>query len=508
MCTLSHSSGLSVLVLVLLLAVPAGATDGSVYARPDLDKVDAARVAAITAAATDFSKAEPFEAMQAGASTSVDAVNDKAFSHVSDNLGIVDRDRFLLGNALFRKLWVSSPSSTLASDGLGPLFNARSCESCHIGDGRGHPPDEAGDATSFLVRLARPAVTEAERQALANHALLNFPDPVYGSQLQDRSVSGLAAEGHIAVSYTDQTVLLAGGETVNLRKPSVSVENLAYGPLDTATSLSGRIAQPMIGLGLIEAIHPSDLERLADPDDLNRDGISGRLSQVKGDDGTLVPGRFGWKAQNATVRQQTAAAFLGDIGISTSASPDPYGDCTLEQRACRALATGVQPRLGAQEAPDPVLDLVSLYSENLAVPARRKASFAETLKGKQLFYEAGCTSCHTPKFVTRRDAANPAQSFQLIWPYSDFLLHDMGPDLADGQDVGTASGSEWRTPPLWGIGLTQTVSGHGFYLHDGRARNLTEAIVWHDGEAKKARNQFVNMQQEDRNSLIRFLESL
>ncbi len=494
--------------LVLLLGLTAGATAGDLYSRPDLGKADAARVAAMTAPATDFSKAEPFEALQAGASTSVDAVNDKAFSHVSDNLGQKDRDGFLLGNALFRKLWVSSPSSTRASDGLGPLFNARSCESCHIRDGRGHPPDETGDATSFLVRLARPAVTADERRALSDHDVLNFPDAVYGHQLQDRAISGLAAEGHAVVAYTDSSVLLAGGETISLRKPTISVAGLAYGPLGTTTSLSGRIAQPMIGLGLIEAIHPADLQRLADPDDRNRDGISGRLSLVKDEDGALVPGRFGWKAQNATVRQQTAAAFSDDIGISTSARPDPYGDCTPEQSGCLAQATGVQPGLGAQEAPDPVLDLVTLYAQNLAVPARRRASFSETLKGKQLFYETGCSTCHTPKFVTGRDAANPARAFQLIWPYSDFLLHDMGPDLADGQPVGTASGSEWRTPPLWGIGLTETVSGHGFYLHDGRARSLGEAIAWHGGEAKKARNRFVNMQQEDRNSLIRFLESL
>jgi CxxC motif-containing protein (DUF1111 family) len=508
MYALKPCSGPPGLALVLLLAFAAEATGGDLYARPDLSMADAARVVATTTPAVDFSQAEPFEAMQAGASTSVDAVNSKAFSHVSDNLGPKDRDRFLLGNALFRKLWVSSPSSTQASDGLGPLFNARSCESCHIGDGRGHPPDEAGDATSFLVRIARPAVTEAERQALLAHDLLNFPDAVYGHQLQDRAVSGLAAEGHADVSYTESTVLLAGGETVHLRKPTLRVAGLAYGPMGAQTSLSGRIAQPMIGLGLIEAIHPADLERLADPDDRDSDGISGRLSQVKGDDGRPVAGRFGWKAQNATVRQQTAAAFSSDIGISTSASPDPYGDCTAEQRACRLQATGVQPGLGKEEAPDPVLDLVTLYSENLAVPARRKASFPETLKGKKLFYEAGCTSCHSPKFVTRRDAANPAQAFQLIWPYSDFLLHDMGPDLADGQQVGTATGSEWRTPPLWGIGLTKTVSGDSYYLHDGRARSLSEAIVWHDGEAKKARNHFVNMQQEDRNSLIQFLESL
>jgi len=172
------------------------------------------------------------------------------------------------------------------------------------------------------------------------------------------------------------------------------------------------------------------------------------------------------------------------------------------------MPTGVQPRLGDTEAPDPVMELVTFYSQNLAVPARRNFSEPEVLRGKEVFYETGCTGCHTPKFVTRRDAPNKAQSFQLIWPYSDFLLHDMGEGLADGQRVGEASGTEWRTPPLWGIGLTKRVNGHTFFLHDGRARNLTEAILWHDGEASIARETFAALPKADRDALVAFLESL
>ena len=265
----------------------------------------------------------------------------------------------------------------------------------------------------------------------------------------------------------------------------------------------------MIGLGLIQAIHEADILALADPDDKDGDGISGKAAVTRDPvSGDPVLGRFGWKAQNATVRHQSAEAFAGDIGISTPEVNRSHGDCTDSQAACLALPVGVQPRLGDTEAPDPVLDLVTFYSENLAVPARRKASFAETLGGKKLFYEAGCTGCHTPKFVTRRDAGNKAHAFQLIWPYSDFLLHDMGEGLADGQPVGLATGSEWRTPPLWGIGLTQTVSGHTFFLHDGRARNLTEAILWHGGEAAAARDRFAAMAKSDRDALLAFLESL
>ena len=302
---------------------------------------------------------------------------------------------------------------------------------------------------------------------------------------------------------------LADGTVISLRKPTYSVSGLAYGDLHPQTTLSPRIANPMIGLGMIEAIHPADIYALADPDDGNGDGISGRVAQVReAQTAAIKIGRFGWKAQNATVRTQSAEAFAGDIGISTPDVPASFGDCTKAQAACRGFPTGVQPRLGETEAPDPVLDIVTFYAENLAVPARRNVSDPKVLRGKQLFYESGCAACHTPKFVTRRDAANPAQSFQLIWPYSDFLLHDMGEGLADGQSVGVANGREWRTPPLWGIGHTQLVSGHTFFLHGGRARNLLEAVLWHAGEAENSRKNVQNMSKADRKALIHFLESL
>jgi CxxC motif-containing protein (DUF1111 family) len=164
--------------------------------------------------------------------------------------------------------------------------------------------------------------------------------------------------------------------------------------------------------------------------------------------------------------------------------------------------------LGDTEAPSPVLDLVTVYTENLSVPARRNVDAPDVLRGKQIFYDSGCATCHTPKFVTRRNADDPLHSFQLIWPYSDFLLHDMGDGLADGQQVGDATGKEWRTQPLWGIGLTGAVNGNEFYLHDGRARSPTEAILWHGGEAQKARDAFAALQKSDRQALLTFLESL
>lgn len=495
----------------LALLVPAAAQQlpGVSDVRDDLTEKDLARVRAITTPTTDFGKPEQFELMQGGAATSRKRINADSFSQFSANITFEEESTFKLGNAIFRKNWVSSPSSTQASDGLGPLFNARACQSCHLKDGRGHPPEGKADATSMFLRLAREAETEEEKQAVAAHKVLNFPDPVYGTQLQDLAVPGLVSEGRMRIDYEEVPVTLDDGTIVSLRKPAYSVENLGYGPLDTRTTLSPRIANPMIGLGLVEQIHPADILANADPDDADGDGISGKASIVRDTlTGELTLGRFGWKAQTATIRQQSADALAGDIGISSPEVPHHWGDCTQAQQACLDMPTGVQPRLGDTEAPEPIMDLVTFYSQNLAVPARRNVGKPEVLAGKRAFYAMGCASCHAPKFVTRRDAPNKAHAFQLIWPYSDFLLHDMGEGLADGQQVGVADGYEWRTPPLWGLGLTQRVNNHTFFLHDGRARDLTEAILWHGGEAQSARDNFAAAGSEDREALIRFLESL
>lgn len=495
--------------LVLVPLIATGSDSQLPKTRTDLNPKDLKRVERVTAPTTDFSKAEQFETMSGGAATTKAIVNGDAFSHFSPNITFAEEQDFKLGNALFTKLWVSAPSSTQASDGLGPLFNARACQSCHLKDGRGHPPEGATDATSMFLRLARPARTDEEREAIGDYRKLNFPDAVYGEQFQDLAVPGLASEGKMEISYEEVPVTLGDGEVVSLRKPTYSVSNLGYGPLEGDVTLSPRIAPPMIGMGLIQAIHEADILANADPDDKDGDGISGKAALVRDHmTGELKLGRFGFKAQNASIRDQSSGAFAGDIGISTPDDPFSHGDCTKAQAACLAMPTGVQERLGPVEAPDPVLSLVTFYSENLAVPARRNIDDPTVLKGKEMFYSAGCTACHTPKFVTRRNAGNKAHAFQLIWPYSDFLLHDMGEGLADGQQVGVANGQEWRTQPLWGIGLTKTVNNHTFFLHDGRARNLTEAILWHGGEAEAARNAFSAMNKQDRTALLTFLESL
>jgi len=502
--------GLIALATILSFAGQGHAAEQALEVRSDLSAEDLKRVLQVTEPADDFSKPERFERRQAGAATFTGLINANAFSNPSANLSFEGEQDFKLGNGLFKKLWVSSPSSTQASDGLGPLYNARSCQRCHLKDGRGHPPADAADsAVSMFLRLSVPARNEEQRAALESRAAMLFPEPTYGGQLQDFAVPGLPAEGRMVISYTEEHVTLKGGETVNLRKPHYSVADLGFGPMADDVMLSPRVAPQMIGLGLLEAIHPADILALADPDDKDGDGISGKPSWVRDTEtGDLVLGRFGWKASTPTVLEQSAGAFAGDIGISSPLAPRHWGDCTDRQPTCLAKPSGVQERLGETEAPPPVLDLVAFYSRNLAVPARRDVADPNVLRGKQVFYESGCAHCHHPKFVTSRDAAQPEHRFQLIWPYTDMLLHDMGEGLADNRPVGDASGREWRTPPLWGIGLTRTVNGHTYFLHDGRARSLLEAVLWHGGEAQAARDTVVSLDPDDRSALIRFLESL
>jgi CxxC motif-containing protein (DUF1111 family) len=464
-------------------------------ARPDLDPADVDRIAAIVQPTTDFSRPENFEANSGGATTVV-RLDRNAFSQPAANLDFQQFADFSIGDALFRKLWVSAPSSTTASDGLGPLFNARGCQECHIKDGRGHPPlPGAPDAVSFLLGLSPPHGTE------------NF---AFGVQLQEFGVPGAASEGRVGVTYTEQPVALAGGETASLRIPSYIVAEGGFGPLPEGTLISPRVAPQMIGLGLIEAIHPNDILAGADPDDSNHDGISGRIHWVT-DIATGEPaiGRCGWKAAQPSIADQTATAFAMDMGLSSALVRLPYGDCGDAQPECRAMANGNAPDDGWEVAPE-LFDAVLFYARHLAVPARRDPGDPTVLAGKALFYESGCTGCHTPKYVTSNDPAVPdALRRQLIWPYTDLLLHDMGPGLADNRPQGDASGSEWRTAPLWGIGLTGTVNGdEAGFLHDGRARTLLEAVLWHGGEAQPARDAVVAMTPEQRAALVRFLESL
>ena len=451
-----------------------------------------------------FTAPEPGEALSAGAAT-VRRSDVNAYALPSANMNAARRVDFSVGNSFFRNPWVIAPSTTTARDGLGPLFNTNACQNCHIRDGRGQPPEPgASNAVSMLVRLSVPAT---EQTADIVRRLGFAPEPVYGMQLQDMAIPGLMPEGRVRVEYTPEPVTFADGYTVELRKPDLRIDRLGYGPMDPQVRLSALIAPPMIGLGLLEAIPEQAILDNAQAQAAGKDGVRGRPNQVFDDaTGQSVPGRFGWKASQPNLDQQNAHAFASDLGITSSLHPDT--DCTPAQAACLGAANGNQSAAEPFEVSDNIRRLVLFYSRNLGVPARRGEAEPQVLKGKGLFYQAGCQRCHVPQYQTRPDAAEPELAAQVIRPYTDLLLHDMGPGLADGHSVFKARGQDWRTPPLWGIGLSTTVNPRGRFLHDGRARTLLEAVLWHDGEAATAKGRVLHFNADERAALLAFLESL
>ena len=450
-----------------------------------------------------FTQAEPGEARSGGTAT-VRKTDQNAFSLPSANLSPTRRLDFSVGNSFFRSPWVIAPSTTTARDGLGPLFNTNGCQNCHIKDGRGHPPTpDSNNAVSMLVRLSIPN-EPAYAKVIEQMGIV--PEPVYGGQFQDMAVPGVAPEGKVRVEYEPVMVQFKDGSAVELRKPKLLLTQLGYGPMHPDTRFSARVAPPMIGLGLLEAIPEAAILANAEAQAKAKNGIAGRPNRVWDDaQHKTVLGRFGWKAGQPNLNQQNVHAFSGDMGLTTHLRP--FDDCTATQTDCKQAPNGNGPD-GEPEVSDNILRLVLFYSRNLAVPARRDVSAPQVLAGKNLFYQAGCQSCHTPSFTTAADAAEPELANQLIRPYSDLLLHDMGEGLADQRSEFLAGGRDWRTPPLWGIGLTQTVSGHTQFLHDGRARNLLEAVLWHGGEAQAAQQQVLSFNAEQRAALLAFLNSL
>ena len=420
-----------------------------------------------------------------------------AFSFPASNLSLTRRDAFFVGNSFFRNAWITAPGSTTARDGLGPLFNTNSCQSCHVRDGRGTPPDPGEPMVSMLVRIS---ATPADGQLPAPEIGV-VPDPVYGTQLQNRAILGVPPEAHVTLGWETIRGKYPDGAGYTLRKPKLVVEDPGYGALAETLQTSIRIAPPMLGLGLLDEIPEAAVAALADPDDADGDGISGRMNRVwDAKAGAPAMGRFGWKAEQPNVRQQVASAFLGDVGVTSSLFPTP--NHTSAQAEAAAAPDGGEPELS-----DEILDFVVFYAKHLAVPAQRAHDSPAIIEGGERFREARCDACHVETFVTEASAAFPELGEQEFHPYTDLLLHDMGEGLADDRPTFAASGREWRTAPLWGVGLVRLVNEHTFYLHDGRARSVEEAILWHGGEAAASRDAFMEMSAADRRKLVAFVKS-
>lgn len=469
-------AGAALVCLAPALAVPAFSDGPDPHLRVvPRTPAEAGRVAAVLAPA-DPGAAHRFESMPGGAATVA------RFGDRQTNLSAETAFAAETGVALFDRLWVASPASTRGSDGLGPLYNARACAACHLGAAR------AGDASpdGLVARLSGPG---------------REPHPTLGLQLQTAAAPGRQAEGALVVTWEESAVTLPDGTRVPLRAPVPS-------GVPEVAGIDLRLAPQLIGLGLLEAIPEADIRAGADPHDRDGDGISGRAAEVfSPETGGRTLGRFGHKAAHATLIDQTAAAFAVDMGLSSPLAADPWGDCTPAQAECRAGPHGADPGLrdGTEVSAD-TLRRVALHVATLGVPRRSGADAPAVLRGRALFHETGCAACHRPAFVTHRLADRPEHGFQLVWPYTDLLLHDLGPGLAARAGEGDATAAEWRTAPLWGLGHALG-NGQGL-LHDGRARTALEAILWHGGEAERARDRAARLSAADRADLVAFLESL
>ena len=393
---------------------------------------------------------------------------------------------------------LSRPGPAGSEWGLGPTFLATSCVSCHVQAGRGNTIDAGGAV--LLQQSLRLSVPGEDAHGGPK------PDPQYGLQIQSfdtvqrKDPKARAGEGEVYVDWKTSTFKFADGSTVELRKPVIRVENLNFGPLAEGVMTSLRNTQAMFGLGYLEAVSESDILALAALQ--KSQGLNGRPNYVRDDiNDKIAIGRFAWKANQPSLKQQIASAYHADIGITSALYP--VQNCTSVQKDC--LAAKVSSKVELREE---LWESISFWVSALDAPAPRGIDQPAVKRGEQLFAAAKCSQCHVPQLRTGTVDVLPALSNRVIRPYTDMLLHDMGPGLADGRPDFKAGGADWRTAPLWGIGMSKQVNGSTSFLHDGRARNLTEAIVWHDGEAANSRNYFSQLSSEERNDLIAFLNAL
>lgn len=424
--------------------------------------------------------------MSGGAQTVFDA-GAGSFGHAFPEMAGAAVALHDIGDLQFERTFVSAPA--VLNPGLGPVYNSVSCLSCHIGDGRGKPPSEGEQITSMLFRISVPGNDPHGGPALV---------PGFGGQLQQRAVFSAQAEAAIAIDWHEEQIVLGDGSLVSMRSPTYTFIS-PYAPLPADLHWSARVAPPVFGLGLLEAVPVADILARADETDTDGDGISGRANMVW----DIVEqrealGRFGWKAEQPTLLQQSAAAYNEDMGITNPLF-------ALESAHGQSQDDGL---LDDIELTDSLLHATAFYVRTLAVPARRNTDDPQVLRGEALFSAARCDRCHVLGQRTGVNVAFPPLSNQSILPYSDLLLHDMGPALSDDRPSFAANGAEWRTPPLWGIGLTQVVNGHQNFMHDGRARSLLEAVLWHGGEAQPSNDVVRAMTTQERADLLAFLSAL
>lgn len=402
-------------------------------------------------------------------------------------------DEFILGRSFFTIPWVVAPSATTARDGLGPLFNANACVSCHINNGAGLAIGNDGQPLRALTfKLAQPTHHHIAQKA----SLLNQGDPVYGRQVAINGNGSVKPEALPRLKHMQKVFQFPDGNQQVLTYFEPYLDNMNYGPLDSNTQLALRQAPTLAGLGFIAQVAQEHILEYADPDDRDGDGISGKPNWVYDiASGEMRLGKYGWKAGQPSITQQTADAAANDMGLTNPLFPEEL--CTSAQIDCLAAPRGRPSPFGTLDLPQKRLDAIAFYVASFKAPQPQALS-VRAQEGRVLFVESGCASCHRQRLTTKNGVDFAA--------YSDYLLHDMGLDLADGRPEFDADVNEWRTAPLWGIGA-RVRAGQRF-LHDARASTPLEAILWHGGEAENAKQHFAELSTGQRQSLLTFLESL
>lgn len=437
--------------------------------------------------AGDFSASGYDDRMSGGAATALDA-SAGAFGNAIDGLSDRNARVHVIGDQTFSQTFVAPPA--VKFQGLGPIFNNVACVNCHRNDAEGIPTGGFSNS-GLLCRISLPGQDQFGGPLAV---------PGFGTQLQDQAVLGAQPEANVNISYTDLPVTYPDGTIVTLRNPSYNLTN-PYTPMPGNYMLSPRLAPPLTGMGLLEVIPENTILSFVDAGDRNGDGITGKANYVYNPfTKQRELGRFGLKANTSTLQVQVATAYQQDMGVTSYVQPE---ESAFGQSQMNVVHGDTQPELV-----DSLLNYVVYYVKTLAVPARRDVLDSINIRGSVIFSQINCSGCHRPTIQTGIDLSLPQISNQRIHPYTDLLVHDMGPGLADNRPDYLAGGREWRTAPLWGIGLLDIANGAPYFLHDGRARTIEEAVLWHDGEAARSKQQYMQLSKTDRNALLQFLKSL
>jgi CxxC motif-containing protein (DUF1111 family) len=448
--------------------------------------------------ALSFMNTKPAKALSGGDLTHF-KFGTVSFEEPAANLPWQIAAEFDIGDGLFerRHLTAKIGYDRFDGDGVGPLFNMASCEGCHVADGRAAPPEVSGQVLEgLLFRVSVPGKSDVGGPK---------PHPIYGGQLADKAVDGQLPEIEYTLDFEAVTGQFADGQTYELQKPIYRFVNMSQGPLEHDAMVSPRIAPFMIGMGLLDAISNESILERSDELDRNQDGISGKPNWVWDiQEETMAIGKYGWKAETPTLAQQAMDAAVNDRGLTNPFFPSET--CRPTQTKCGELLAQLDST--ETELNESQMDAMVTYLAFLGVPGRDYLDNPEVQRGEVLFNDLGCESCHRATFTTGDDYFERRLRNQVIHPYTDLLLHNMGEGLADHRPTFDADGYEWRTPPLWGIGMVKAVNGHTRFLHDGRARNLEEAVLWHGGEAEQAKQGYTQLSENDRASVIKFLKSL